>query len=289
MTTQLESTRTPDGIVTLRLAQPNRSVVVLDAWLLDQLHLFFDQLDSESPPSGFILMSRNDRVFVAGADLAEIDGLSDEQLHAYLTEGAEAFARISSLDCPSVACVNKTVLGGGLEIAMHCDALIAAAAGPGEKPWKLGLPEAGLGICPGWGGTQMLPARIDALEAIRMTALGQTWSSDALPKGLFERIVASPELLEKAAVEWIRANPKAGDRRRPRCLDDMDPSVMASAIDRARQDLPDTPSVHAVIEAVEVGLREGWTAGIAAERRLLVSLRHTPAARAKLESFLSKK
>ncbi len=288
MKLELSSQFDDDGMVTLRLSQPHRPLVVLDTWLLDQLHLFFDELDKKPAPTGFILMSDNDRAFIAGADLAEIDSLDDPALHAYLTEGAEAYARISALPCPTVACINKTALGGGLEIAMHCDALIGLRPNPQEKPYRVGLPEAGLGLCPGWGGTQMLPARIDPATAIRMTALGQTWTIDQVPGGLFASMVDAAADLQSAARHWIQNNLDAGRRSRPRCIDDCDPEIIGRALDAARVQLPDTPSANAVVEAVEIGLREGWAAAIAAERRLLVGLRHTPEARERLEKFFAK-
>lgn len=287
-TTQLRSDRTRDGIVTLWLAQPKRSVVVLDQWLLTQLHLFFDWLATQPEPAGFILRSDNDRTFVAGADLAEIDALDDAALHAYLTEGAHAFARITRLPCPSVALVHRTALGGGLEVAMHCDALIAQRPAPGEKPWRVGLPEAGLGICPGWGGTQMLPARIDPAEGIRATALGTTWTIDAAPAGLFDDVIAHDADAHAAAVEFIQANPRAGGPTIPRSIDPGNRAAITAALEAVRTSLPQTPAADGVVEAIEVGLAEGWSAAIAAERRLLVGLRHTPQAREKLDAFLGK-
>jgi len=284
----LRHDRSAEGIVTLRLAQPHRPVVVLDKWLLEQLHLFFDWLGTQPRPTGFVLMSENPRTFVAGADLAEIDALDDASLHAYLTEGAQAFARISRLECPSVACVHRTALGGGLELAMHCDALIAQRAPEGEKPWRVGLPEAGLGLCPGWGGTQMLPARIDPAIAIRATALGTTWSLDEAPAGLFDEILPSGADLHAAAVRSLKANSGAGAPNLPRAIDASNALEIGTALRAVRGTLPATPAVNAVLEAVEIGIAEGWTAAIAAERRLLVGLRHTPQAREKLDAFLKK-
>lgn len=288
MEPQLRSDRTVDGVVTLWLEHPQRPVVVLDQWLLEQLHLFFDALDRGPAPTGFILRSANPRVFVAGADLAEIDSLDDSALHAYLTEGAQAFARISSLRCPTVACVHRAALGGGLEIAMHCDALIAAVT-PGEKPWRVGLPEASLGLCPGWGGTQMLPARIDSAEAIRMTATGETWTADQAPVGLFDVVVGTEGELHDAAMNFIRENPDVGIRSTPRAIDASNRDTIRRALDAIESLLPDTPSANAVREAVAIGIEQGWGEAIAAERRLLVGLRHTPQAREKLDSFLAKK
>ncbi|HMN96804.1 MAG TPA: enoyl-CoA hydratase-related protein [Phycisphaerales bacterium] len=287
-TLQLRSERTPDGIVTLWLAQPERSVIVLDQWLLDQLHLFFEWLAAQPPATGFILRSASERSFVAGADIAEIARLDDSGLHAYLTLGAHAFARVSRLACPSVAVVHQTALGGGLELAMHCDGLIAQSPPPGQKPWRVGLPEAGLGLCPGWGGTQMLPARIDPAEAIRAAAGGTTWGIDAPPAGLFDEVIPHGADPHAAAIRYIRANPRVGAPTIPRSIDPGNRDAIAVALSAVRSTLPSTPAAHAVVEAVEVGLAEEWSAAIGAERRLLVALRHTPEAQERIQAFLAR-
>ena len=288
MDLQLNSERDEAGVVTLWLDSPHRSVVVLDGWLLDQLHLFFDRLEAEEEPTGFVLASASDRVFVAGADLAEIDALPDDQLHAYLTEGAEAFARISALPCPSVAVVSGAVLGGGLEIAMHCDGLVAAKPAQGAKSYRVGLPEAGLGLCPGWGGTQMLPARVDPAEAIAFAATGVPPVISDFPAGLFDEIVDDAAKLPEAARRWLKAHPRTESHSTPRCIDGSNRAKVGAGLEAVRDSLPDSPAAHAVIEAVEIGLVDGFSAGIAAERRLLVSLRHTKIARSKLQAFFGK-
>jgi len=287
-TCQLRSERDADGIVTLWLAQPDRPVVVLDQWLLDQLHLFFDWLKSQPQPTGFVLRSDNDRSFVAGADLAEIDRLDDSALHAYLKEGADAFARITRLPCPTVACVHSTALGGGLEIAMHCDAMIAQRPAPDAKPWRVGLPEAGLGLCPGWGGTQMLVARIDPAEAIRATAAGTTWKIDEAPAGLFDEVLPHDADLHAAAVRFIKNNPRSGAGTIPRSIDAGNRGAIAEALRSVRTAVSETAAGHAVVEAIEIGIADGWSDAIAAERRLLVGLRHTAVARERLEAFFAR-
>lgn len=288
-TLHLRHERDENGIVTLWLGQPQRSVVVLDQWLLDQLHLFFDGLAKQPAPSGFILMSDSPRAFVAGADLAEIDRLDDSALHAYLTEGADAFARITRLACPTVAAIHSTALGGGLEIAMHCDAMIARRPAPSEKPWRVGLPEAGLGLCPGWGGTQMLPARVDPALAIRATAAGTTWIIDDAPPGLFDEIIPHDADLRAAAARFVTSNPRAGAGTIPRSIDASNRHAIADALRSVRTAVSETAAGHAVVEAVEIGVADGWAAAIATERRLLVALRHTPTARERLEAFLTRK
>lgn len=287
MPSNLRHERTDDGVVTLWLNSPGRSVVVLDSKLLDQIELFFDDLEKQDSPSGFVLASANDKVFVAGADLAEIESLNDQQLAAYLSEGLDVMSRLTALPCPTAAAINGAALGGGLELAMHCDALFAAKPAEGAKPYRVGLPEASLGICPGWGGTQMLPARVDPAAGIFAAATGEAWAVDKAPDGLFQAIVERDQLRE-TALEWVRSNSRTASRTTPVCIDRSNENEIAAALERIRPELPDKPAAHAVVEAVEIGLTDGWAAGVAAERRLLVSLRHTDIARQRIREFFEK-
>ena len=281
-----------NGMVSLSLQinpdKPRGGVVVLDAWLIDQIHIAMDRVESMHDLRGFVLESASSRVFVAGADLAEIDAMDDAALHHYLKRAADAFWRIAALPCPSAAIIGKAALGGGLEIAMHCDGLIGVAQPEGEKPFRVGLPEAGLGICPGWGGTQCLPARIDPLLAIKATALGETFPSNALPSCLFNAVAPSAETARATAVSWLASQTKQHPNR---CLrGDQRPALpdVAEAVAQARKELPSTPAALAVCDLVEYGLEHGWSAACERERHALVGLRHTPQAREKLAAFLKK-
>jgi len=127
--------RDSEGIVTLWLdpnpSKPRGGVVVLDAWLVGAIAEACAAVAREGC-TGFVLASSSTRVFVAGADLAEIDALDDPGLHAYLERGAAAFAAIPALGVPSVAVVHRAALGGGLELAMHCEALVGTQPAEGE-------------------------------------------------------------------------------------------------------------------------------------------------------------
>ena len=292
MNSSLQHDQSSDGIVFLSLIpnpeKPRGGVVVLDSWLIDELRRFFDALAARPAPTGFVLLSASPRVFVAGADLVEIDALDDAALDAYLRAGADAFARMSQLPCPSVAAIHSSALGGGLEIAMHCDALIGLATSAAEKPYRVGLPEAGLGICPGWGGTQMLAARIDPATAIRATALGETWKSTEVPTGLFATTVTSATELRSASVQWITSHPRTNSRSHPIAIDSSNDSRVRSGLTAAFSTIPDSPATAAVRDSIETGLRFGWQRAVESERANLIRLRHTPEARTKLDAFLSK-
>jgi enoyl-CoA hydratase/carnithine racemase len=280
------------GIVVLRLAPApaGSPVVVLNRALLQAINHALDQL-KETPPRGLVLAS-DSRVFIAGADLREVMSLSDADLHDYLRFGQRVYSRIAMLPCTTVAAINGAALGGGLEIAMYCDHLIAAEpAASGDKPAKpypIGLPEAGLSICPGWGGTNMLPARMDPHRAIRMTATGETFSVvDAFEAKLIEELVAPDQLLARARL--IAGRPKHAASPRPPCISDDDRREAArAALDHLAGELPDTQAARAVAECVRIGLEKGWQAALDAERENLVRLRGTPEGRAGIESFFAR-
>ena len=274
------------GVVTLWLDGDGRPVVVLDRNLIQRLNTTLDAINREDNITGLFLRSDCSRVFVAGADLAEIDALDDPALHAYLAFGTTVFGRLANLPYPTVALISGAALGGGLEIAMHCDAIIASTIGANQKPYPIGLPEAGLGICPGWGGSQMLPARIDPTVAIEATATGTLFKSNNMPEGLADFLVETPDELFAAAESWLAANPTV-DRTIPRCIENTSKKYKES-VDAARSNLHNDASVQCVIFAVETGVNSGWSDAVATEQCELVRLRNTPEARKKIETFLSK-
>ena len=283
------------GMVVLRLEQPGKPVIVLDQELIQRLEATIKSLPKDI--RGLVLASASDRVFVAGADLKAISEWDDSQLLRYLEYAAGVFGLLPHLPFPTVAAINGAALGGGLELAMHCDGLIAAPPAPRDgqpgKPYPVGLPESGLGLCPGWGGTNLLPARMDAAEAIRRTASGQTLTIDeAITASLFDRIAPSIDQLIPTAMAWLAEQRQGGRDRdgapkrwigRPDCA-----AAALAALEAVTSDCSKTDQGAAVCRAVEAGLSQGWGAAIAVERRELVRLRHTPAAMQALAAFFAK-
>lgn len=286
------------GIVTLTLEQRNsdgtlRPVVVLDHDLMIRLDATLDAVPGDA--RGLVLASAAPRAFVAGADLKAVANLDDEHLHRYLELGARVFARLCACPFPTAAAINAAALGGGLEIAMHCDGLIGAtpvaAADRPAKPYPVGLPEAGLGICPGWGGTNLLPARLDPATAITMTAEGKPTTSDKAT-GLFDAVASEGKSVIDAAKRWLTTQRiTRGDRDGAPRMWIGRPAIAAkvlSSLDSIRGRLADTEAARAVAEAVEVGLSRGWQAAIACEREHLVRLRHTPRAKEAIAAFFAR-
>jgi len=286
-TVTIDSTSDGAKIGILTLDQPGRPVVVIDQSLLEKLDATLNSLPDDL--GGFILVSAADRAFVAGADLKAIMALNDAELHRYLEYGAKVFQKIADLPCPTAAAIHSTVLGGGLELAMHCDGLIGVVD-TDAKPYLVGLPEAGLKICPGWGGTNLLPVRIDPKSAIVATANGIPFKSDVANElGIFDATSPTRDGLIEVAKEWLSTQSKPNRTGTPsRCIQTGDGDVFEAALMDASVEL--TPSLHvdAVLDAVKSGICAGWAAAIKSERDHLVSLCHSEPAREAIEAFFSK-
>ena len=261
-------------------------VVVLDRPLLESLAATLDGLDLDGV-AGVVLASASEKVFVAGADLKAVRDLSDADLHEYLEFGAAVFARLHQMPVWTAAAINGAALGGGLELAMHCDGLIGA---PGAKPYPVGLPEAGLSICPGWGGTNLLPARIDPAKAIQLTAAGKPMPyPEAADAGLFDLIAQDAAGLRALAADWIRGQVPAPARDgAPHRWIGRNPQPVREALGAVEGTLPDTGPAKAVASAIKRGLAMGWPAALQCERDHLVRLRHEDAGKASIEAFFSK-
>ena len=287
---QIEQDGPMAGIATLTLEQPGKPVVVLELEVFQRLEAALKALPRDLV--GLVIASASERVFVAGADLKSIMDMSDEQLDKYLQYGSRVFQMIADLPYPTAAAIGGAALGGGLELAMHCDGLIGAPSASG-KPYPVGLPEAGLKICPGWGGTNLLPARIPAADAIRRTASGTPMMfDDARAAGLFDAVAPSAGDLLATAKAWVK------DQASRRSERDGAPSrwigrsrfakPVIEAADALRAEVSATEPGKAVLEAVNEGLLRGYDAALAVERRQLIRLRNLPEARDAIAAFFAK-
>ena len=131
-----------------------------------------------------VLASAVPDAFCVGADLKERNQLDDEQLRAQRTVFVEAFAAVRELGMATVAAVDGFALGGGCELALSCDVVVAAETA------MLGLPEVGLGLVPGGGGTQLLSRRIGLNRALDLILTGRrVGGEEAWRLGLVDRLV----------------------------------------------------------------------------------------------------
>ena len=283
------------GIATLVLEQPGKPVVVLELELLQRLEATLNSLPRNL--RGLVLASASERVFVAGADLKAIMAMGDAQLDAYLIYGSKIYGMLGQLPYWTCAAINGAALGGGLELAMHCDGLVASI---GPKPFPIGLPEAGLKICPGWGGTNLFPARVkDASQAIRLTAVGKPFlANEAVDAGLFDAVSTDGTKAVELAKQWIGAKVNTGSPTPPPVRDGMpsrwigrtpgETTRVLKALDAVRSEVSSTEPGEAVARAIDAGLAKGWQTALAVERERLIYLRNTEGGKAAIEAFFAK-
>lgn len=155
--------KTQEGKLTI-LTINNPPMNVLCTALLEELSAVLDEVLKDE--SNVVILTGEGRAFVAGADISEMKPMSSEEAVAFSEKGQEVFNKIDNFPKPVIAAVNGFALGGGTELAMACDIRIASAAA------KFGQPEVGLGVIPGFGGTQRLPRLVGAGKAMELILTG---------------------------------------------------------------------------------------------------------------------
>lgn len=139
---------------------------------------------------GLILTGGGDKAFVAGADIGAMVDMSCEQAMEFASQGHAIGEMLANLAVPTIAAVNGFALGGGCELALACDFILAS-----EKA-KFGQPEVKLGVIPGFGGTQRLSRRIGIARTLELCTTGATiGAEEAVRIGLANRVVAGDQLL----------------------------------------------------------------------------------------------
>ena len=162
-----------------------------------------------------VILTGAGRSFVAGADIGEMKGFSAIDGKKFGVHGGSIFLRLENLSKPVIAAVNGFALGGGCELAMACDIRLAS-----EKA-KFGQPETGLGITPGFGGTQRLPRIVGVSKAMELILTAKTiGAEEAKAIGLVSEVYPAEELMDKAMelANAICANAQIAVRESKRCI-----------------------------------------------------------------------
>jgi len=163
-----------------------------------------------------VVTGRGDRAFCAGADLKERAGMSEAEVHAFHQALRGAFRAIETAPQAFVAALNGAALGGGLELALACDLRVAVETA------EVGLPEVGLGIIPGAGGTVRLPRAIGVGRAKDLILTGRrVRAAEALALGLVSRVAPVGRLREEALAlaEQVAKNAPVSIRQAKRAVD----------------------------------------------------------------------
>jgi enoyl-CoA hydratase len=181
-----------DGVATITLDRP-KQLNALDAATLRELARAVREIRRDAGIRAVIVTGAGEKAFSAGADIAAMAAMPPGEGHAYSRLGHDVLSRLEALDVPVVAALNGVALGGGLELALACDLIVAS-----EKA-RLGQPEINLGLIPGFGGTQRLVRRIGQTRAREIIYLGHMIGvEEALRIGLVNRVVAPDQLATEA-------------------------------------------------------------------------------------------
>jgi enoyl-CoA hydratase/carnithine racemase len=182
-----------DGdVATLVVDRPDR-MNALNADALDAIEEALDEA-REAEARCLVVTGEGEEAFVAGADIGHMKDLGTVEAQAYAEQGHRIAAAIESFPAPTIAAINGYAFGGGCELALACDLRVAS-----ERA-LLGQTEIDLGIIPGWGGTQRLPALVGDETARRMIFFGERVdATDAYQRGLVGEVVAHDELREHVA------------------------------------------------------------------------------------------
>jgi enoyl-CoA hydratase len=237
------------GIVTLN--RP-KQLNALNDQLMDELGHALQAFEADDSV-GCIILTGSEKAFAAGADIAAMAkfGFADVYKNDFITRNWE---QIRSIRKPVIAAVSGFALGGGCELAMMCDFIIAADNA------KFGQPEIKLGIIPGAGGTQRLPRAVGKAKAMDMALTGRMMDAvEAERAGLVSRVVPLAQLMDEA----------------------LGAALMICSYGQ--------PSVMAAKEAVNRAFESGLSDGVMFERRLFHALFATQDQKEGMDAFLNKR
>ncbi len=189
MSTQTIVVETRGRVGLIRLNRP-QALNALNATLKDELLAAAEAFDAD-PGIGCIVLTGSDKAFAAGADIKEMAGKA--YIDVFDADYAADYERLTRVRKPIIAAVSGFALGGGCEVAMMCDLIIAADTA------KFGQPEIKLGVIPGMGGTQRLTRAVGKAKAMDLILTGRMMdAAEAERAGLVARVVPAASLMEEA-------------------------------------------------------------------------------------------
>ena len=224
-------------------------------------------------------------VFCAGADIKEFHGIDAKTARLGSRTGHELFARIAALPYPTLAAINGACLGGGVELALHCDYRTIST---GVRHFA--APEVFLGLFPAWGGTQLVPRLVGVGAAIKFNVSNplrqnkMLTGAEAHEWGFADALFEPAEFLDES-IAWLL------DGIRPRKEVDLASGDSEAVFQKARRGLDDslhgaTPAPYRALDLIE-GAVSGWSIaeGYRAEEEAIAELLPSPQAQASIYSF----
>lgn len=181
-----------EKLATVTINRP-KALNALNTEVLKELDEIIEQISEDNDIYTVILTGAGEKAFAAGADIGEMKDMSVMEGRRFSLMGNNIFRKIENLEKPVIAVLNGFTLGGGCELAMACDIRIASTKA------KIGQPEVGLGITPGFGGTQRLARLVGMGAAKELIYTGKIIdANEAYRIGLVNKVVEPEKLMEEA-------------------------------------------------------------------------------------------
>lgn len=178
-----------DGVGLIRLNRPHQ-YNALNTTLLGELGTALEQYESDDSIN-VVIITGSEKAFAAGADIAEMVGKSGEEM-LQMVQSVTGWKAISTFSKPTICAVSGMALGGGFELALQCDILIAATGA------KFALPEVNLGVIPGAGGTQRVARLVGKSLAMEMVLNARPMlAEEAFQRGIVSRVVDADKIEEE--------------------------------------------------------------------------------------------
>lgn len=278
--------RSPDQI-TVWIDVSNRSVNVLFEEVFDEVLELIKLAQQQPLPPTLVFRTAKPKGFIVGADLRQILAFeTDAQIQAFLKHGQDTLNHLETYPGISIAVIDGACLGGGLEFALACKHRLVI----NRAETQIGMPEAKIGLMPGWGGTQRL------IEIVGIH-LGMQMLLDSIPLGAQQALehgladaLSSLEKLEEAVQELVTASGANSLATLRAQTEPAAPSKQSEWKNWSLHHVTDrSPSQIAILKAVELGICNSRESGLAAERELFFALLSEPTTRQNLHKFASPK
>ena len=277
-----------NGIAVITMNDPSQPQNVLNEDVSTEFETVFAQVENDSEIIGLIFTSSKPKCFVAGADITMLQtietidqGIAASKLLHDLTQ------RIADMSIPSVAAIDGSCLGGGLELALAFDYRIATD----QKATRIGVPEVQLGLLPGGGGTQRIPRLISLPSALDMMLTGRQLSGSRAKKiGLVDAVVAPQVLMQVSEKYLAKGKPNRDKSIKDKAMNNA--LARKIIISQARKKTLKATKGHypaplKILDTVEQGLATDLKSGLAIEAKSFSELLQTPVSKQCVNIFFA--
>lgn len=277
-----------DSIATVTFDQPGSKANVLSTAMWTAFEAALSEAAASPGITGLILTSAKPGIFIAGADLNVLVGEDAAATRTFMELGLRVLDRLATMPCTTVAAIDGAALGGGLEVGLACDYRVC-----GKNPKvRLGLPELGLGLIPGWGGTQRLPRIIGIDRTLRHLLLGPgdtNWADSV--EMLIDQVVPTENLADTAEIwsrmdDWadIRATMAAPLEERPDAATEAELRSLVAGVPENQREAA-AEAVTVVMDGTKLDLADG----IRLEAAAFLRLAGSPNSRRMIADFFAKR